>query len=170
MSVFCARTLRLAHAEPSGEPLGIANLPAESHMTDQPQNPAIHGGCLCGQVRYLILGLPLEVCRCHCQSCRKATGAAGVSWLILKASDFSFAAGQPHFYASSPGIVRGFCPNCGSSLTYVRDAQPDSIDVTVASLDAPQAFAPTAEIWLDDVLPWEQLDPAIAHHPQDSPP
>src|SRR6267142_4295768 len=33
------------------------------------------GGCLCGAIRFLATGQPKGVAWCHCQSCRKHSGA-----------------------------------------------------------------------------------------------
>jgi hypothetical protein len=35
----------------------------------------IQGGCLCGSVRFQATGEPKWVAWCHCQSCRKHSGA-----------------------------------------------------------------------------------------------
>jgi hypothetical protein len=34
------------------------------------------------------------------------------------------------------------------------------LDVTVASLDDPDAFPPEVAIWTEDKLPWVKLDPS----------
>jgi hypothetical protein len=36
---------------------------------------ALEGGCLCGAVRFRAETSPIWIARCHCQSCRKHTGA-----------------------------------------------------------------------------------------------
>jgi hypothetical protein len=55
-------------------------------------------------------------------------------------------------------VSRTFCQSCGTSLTYRQDEEPDSIDVTAASLDLPDEFPPTRHLWLEDKLAWEGVD------------
>ena len=71
--------------------------------------------------------------------------------------------GAPRSFASSPGVVRAFCPTCGSPITYATGVSPDTIDITTALLDDEAAFPPTQEIWLDHRLSWEPLDPTREH-------
>jgi hypothetical protein len=113
------------------------------------------GGCLCGAVRYRFTGEPRALSLCHCGTCRRAAGAPSVAWVVVDSSEFSFTAGAPEVFHSSPGIERSFCGRCGTSLTYQRTAEPKTIDVTTATLDSPDDFAPTREIWRSQKLAWE---------------
>ncbi len=36
--------------------------------------------------------------------------------------------------------------------------------MTTASLDDPARFAPTIELWLEDKVAWQALDPGLPHH------
>ena len=129
---------------------------------------AIEGGCLCGAVRYRVKGESLARALCHCKSCRLASGAPSVAWVVFHSSDFAFTAAQPTSFESSPGVVRTFCGKCGTPLMYQRTATPDKIDVTTVSLARPDDFAPTKEIWIVDKLTWESLNAALEHYPRSS--
>ena len=119
---------------------------------------APQGGCLCGTIRYRIAGLPVAQSLCHCRSCRLAAGAPSVAWIVLKRSDFTLVTGEPMRFRSSMSVVRTFCGKCGTPLTYQNDDSPGTIDVTTATLDLPEAFPPTREIWLEHKLAWERAN------------
>ena len=118
----------------------------------------LEGGCLCGVTRYRIDPFILNAGICHCETCRRAAGAQSVAWVTVPASGFRFDTGRPAIFASSPGVERTHCPTCGTSLTYRSEA--DTIDVTIGSLDDPEAVPPTQEIWLEHRLTWEAIDPS----------
>jgi hypothetical protein len=126
--------------------------------------PVAEGGCLCNSIRYRITAVPLAQGRCHCRSCRLAAGAPSVAWIVLGRSDFTFVTGEPIRYRSSPSVVRSFCGKCGTPLTYQHDDSPDSIDVTTATLDRPDAFPPTREVWTEHKVAWEVLDEDLRHY------
>lgn len=130
----------------------------------------IEGGCLCRAVRYRVTGVPIVTSLCHCRTCRLAAGAPSVAWVILRSRDFMFSAAQPARFRSSPAVTRTFCSRCGTSLTYQSDAEPDTIDVTTASLDSPDDFAPTREIWIAHKLAWERLNDTLPQYPESSRP
>ena len=121
------------------------------------------GGCLCGAIRYGIHAAPMSVGVCHCRSCRRAAGAESVAWLTVATADFRLERGTLATYASSPGVARGFCRDCGSTLTWQMGSA--DIDVTLASLDDPEVFPPTSELWLEERLSWNPANPALrAYH------
>ena len=119
-----------------------------------------NGGCLCGAVRYRVSGAPRATSLCHCESCRRATGGPSLAWAIFAEEDVEIVAGALAVYASSPGVERGFCARCGTSLTYARANRPGLFDVTTASLDDPEAFPPDKEIWVEQRLSWQAANPA----------
>lgn len=129
---------------------------------------SIEGGCLCGTVRYRVTGESLVRTLCHCRTCRHASGAPSVAWTVFRSSDFDFIAAIPARFHSSPGVIRTFCGKCGTPLTYQRTSTPETIDVTTATLDVPDAFAPTKEIWVEQKLAWESLNETLEHYPGSS--
>lgn len=128
----------------------------------------VEGGCLCASVRYRVSGAPVATSICYCNSCRRASGAPSVAWVVLRAVDFAIATGQPIAFRSSPRVVRSFCGKCGTPLTYQHDESLDTIDVTTATLDFPERFAPTREIWREHKLAWEPVNELLPHFPRSS--
>jgi len=117
----------------------------------------IGGGCYCGKIRFTIKGDARVTANCHCENCRRAAGAQAVAWTIVKGSDFNWETTQPHRYKTDTGAFRTFCDSCGTSLTYETDRRPDEIDITTASLDNPENFPPTKDVYPEEKLPWTNL-------------
>ena len=78
----------------------------------------ITGGCMCGAVRYETTGESIGVYHCHCQSCRKHTGAPVGTLAVLKADQVKFSGDERKIYESAPNVGRAFCAKCGTSLTW----------------------------------------------------
>lgn len=122
------------------------------------------GGCLCGAIRYRVTGAPQATSLCHCNSCRRATGGPSLAWVIFDEDKVEIIKGRLAIYESSPGVERGFCGRCGTSLSYRRANRPGLFDFTTISLDDPDAFPPDKEIWIEDKVAWETLDPDLPHY------
>jgi hypothetical protein len=116
------------------------------------------GGCLCGAVRYRAAGEPQDTSLCHCDSCRRATGGPSLAWVIFNETQVTLTKGALTLFESSPGVERGFCAKCGTSLSYRRANRPGLFDVTTATLDNPSVFPPSKEIWVEEKLAWEVLN------------
>ena len=101
----------------------------------------MQGRCLCGAVQYELAAPFVSAAHCHCESCRRANGAAFVSWGTVARLHFELRAGATSLnrFTSSPGAVRISCRICGSPLFMEYDGEPDWTYVTLASLiSAPQ--------------------------------
>jgi hypothetical protein len=122
------------------------------------------GGCLCGAVRFKVSGAPLWAAHCHCTSCRRATGAAMVTFAGYRRAQFAYAQGAPQRFNSSPGVVRSFCGNCGTSLTYEGARWPDEVHVHLSTFDDPAAFAPQAHVYTAEQMPWLKLADDLPRH------
>ena len=112
------------------------------------------GECFCGSVRFRVSGPVRNLCYCHCESCRRASGAPFVAWGTFARENFVLLHGKPAEYRSSPPVTRGFCAACGTTLTYCHDGRPGDIDVTLVTLDDPGEFVPKFHIWVQDKLPY----------------
>jgi hypothetical protein len=111
------------------------------------------GGCLCGAVRYRIDGKPKHVGNCHCTMCQKTTGSLYGSFAGFDADHVRFTKGRPKDYRSSKWAARGFCPKCGSSLTYRLVADATQIWLSLGTMDNTGAYTPDQHIFTTTMVP-----------------
>jgi hypothetical protein len=126
----------------------------------------IEGGCLCSAIRFRISGEPVFSSICHCATCRRASAAPTVAWLTFDRGQVEILSGHPRTYRSSQGVARQFCGACGSQLSYENVSRPTTIDITTASLDNPNLFPPTLEVWLEHRVSWQTSDETLSHYPR----
>jgi hypothetical protein len=124
----------------------------------------LEGGCLCGAIRYRATGLAYHLTNCHCTLCRRASGAAFVTWFSVASTGFQVMQGKPLRYRSTPGAVRSFCGACGTALTFQRDDLPGEIDITLCSLDDPDALAPEDHTYVRSRLRWVKTCDGLPEH------
>jgi hypothetical protein len=68
-------------------------------------------------------------------------------------------------YRSSGAAVRSFCGRCGTQLTFQRDDAPSEVDITVCSLDDPEALTPEDHTFTRSRLTWIGLSDGLPEHP-----
>lgn len=120
----------------------------------------VTGGCQCGAVRLQAAGPPLRVGLCHCLDCRKHHGTLFHASAIFPASAVTVT-GTLHDY-----LGRCFCPTCGSS---VLGRSGGEVEVNLGTLDAPDQFRPTYELWCIRREGWLPDFPGLRHHERDRP-
>ncbi len=65
--------------------------------------------------------------------------------------------GERSIYGSSSGVGRGFCPNCGTPLTYEADRYPGEIHIYVGVFDDPGMYSPKVHVFFGERIPWLEL-------------
>ncbi|PCD31056.1 hypothetical protein AU210_010721 [Fusarium oxysporum f. sp. radicis-cucumerinum] len=114
-------------------------------MNDNNQDTpsAITGGCLCSAIRYTVnfneeYPWPPTSSACQCTMCRKWTSSLIAQFLVISPKQISPALGTfASFkeYMSSPGRFRGFCGDCGTSLTWRSADYTPIFDLYLGTLD-----------------------------------
>jgi len=117
----------------------------------------ITGQCFCSAIHFEAEAPEQFACFCYCESCQRAAGAPVVAWATYSKASFVVTKGAMHWHASSPGVTRGICSNCGSSITYENEKRPGEVDLAVNTLDDPTLPVLRAHIWTEDKQPWMQI-------------
>lgn len=89
-----------------------------------------------------------------------------VGWLTVAAESLDFASAQPVEFSSSPRVLRSFCGQCGTPLTYRCDQRANEIDIVLATLDRPEDVAPADHIHMEDALPWDRPCDGLPQFPK----
>lgn len=112
------------------------------------------GGCLCGAIRFTSTADPTDAGYCHCELCRRSTGATVLAWVSYPAEGFAYVAGTPARYPSSDHGNREFCSRCGTQIAYRDTRDTASIEVNVGSLDDCEWVVPRCHIWYQSRVGW----------------
>ena len=127
-------------------------------------NATLKGGCQCGHIRYQLTGEPLMTALCHCTMCRRANAAPAVAWAMYTQEQVEFTTQSPTLYASSDEARRGFCPHCGTQISFTADYISGLIDITIGSLDDPSQLPPSFHYWDSERLPWLSISDDLPRH------
>jgi hypothetical protein len=127
----------------------------------------LHGSCLCGGVKYEIVGPLFRLRNCHCSMCRKAQGTAFRSRAGVKTSDFKWVQGEElmTYYESSPGFERGFCRVCGSPIITGSPAHPEhGYGLALGTLDDDPGLRPERHVFVASKAPWFEITDDLPQH------
>ena len=120
------------------------------------------GGCLCGSIRYRASEAPRWASYCHCGMCRKVSGAPFVGFVEFPENVFEWTRGQLSQYRSSNGVMRHFCGDCGSSLTFEADGV---LFISQGSLDCPEQVVFDCHTYTRSQLPRIDLADGLPRYP-----
>jgi len=116
----------------------------------------MHGGCLCGLVRYVATGRPIAAALCHCDNCRRNTGSAFSVNAMFPETAVTLT-GDLAVYAdrgdSGHPVLRYFCGTCGTPIRSSAEATRGLFVLKAGTLDEPDRIAPTIEVYCDRQVP-----------------
>jgi hypothetical protein len=112
------------------------------------------GGCLCGRTRFAFHGAPRVVGNCHCDTCRRWSGAAMSTFVCGRDDQVTWSGEPAAVFVSSPGVERRHCAACGTALAYRSEQWPGETHVMLGAFDDPAAFKPKGDVFVEEALPW----------------
>ena len=130
----------------------------------------ISGSCLCGGIRFEIeraVG-PFELC--HCNRCRKRSGAAALPMIRVLSSDFTLVSGEeliksydaPLLYRP-PAYRSHFCQACGSPVP-PADPEGESLEIPAGLLDTDPQIKPDKHIFVEFVPAWDRVSDGLPQY------
>lgn len=119
------------------------------------------GQCLCGGITFEATLPSKWVAHCHCSLCRRAHGAAFVTWVGMDATRCAIgdANRRLRWYESTPGAGRGFCAHCGTTMFFRSERWPGELHIALAHFTTPVDQMPQMHAYWEDHVTWADVDP-----------
>lgn len=123
------------------------------------------GRCLCGAVEWRVVGELTQPSHCHCSMCRKANGAPFVTFTSCAVNDFEWVAGEENvqWFESSPGLVRGFCKTCGSSVPGTTPGK-GRVFMPLGCMDEGTGLRGGRHLFVGSKASWHTIADALEQH------
>lgn len=128
-------------------------------MSNELNNSALNGSCLCGSVQYSVSKIEKHLAHCHCTMCRKFHGSAFSTYGVACVDNFQWLKGEQQLqeYIAANKTKRLFCSKCGSSLAFVStNSAGQYIEFALGTLDSNLESLPDAHIFTSTSVSWYQ--------------
>ena len=100
--------------------------------------------CMCGGITLEATGPARYTEYCHCKWCQQSSGSAFISWIIFAKENVKVTSGELSYFYSSENGRRGFCKDCGSTMSF---HSPKNFDIALGVMDSPEPFKASKHIW-----------------------
>jgi hypothetical protein len=126
------------------------------------------GGCLCGGVRYSVVGQLRPIVYCHCGQCKKSSG----NYVAASACDdveFNLDRDETlRWFASSAIAERGFCKSCGSNLFW-KPSDSGHMSIFAGTLDSDAGLKARAHIYVESKADYLVIGDSLPQYQQRGP-
>ncbi len=119
-----------------------------------------YAACSCEQLHLTVEGEPVRISICHCLACQRRTGSAFGAQARFPAEDVRIEGRYTEYVRISDegeGRTFSFCPECGATVFYKSESQPELIAVPLGAFADPTFPEPTVSVWEERRHPWVDL-------------
>ena len=112
----------------------------------------VKGSCFCGEIQFSVMGKPIEMGYCHCNSCRHWSAAPVNAFTLWKSDVLEITQGHNNIgsYNKSAGSSRKWCKTCGGHV-YTEHPDHDIVDIYAAVIPE-QAFEPLSHVFYQEAI------------------
>jgi hypothetical protein len=110
-------------------------------------------------VKFEVSEAPDTLRYCHCESCKKLSGAAATVNGRVPSKAVRIIEGEDLLQTFQPpeGSAKTFCLSCGSNLFGGGWPESETASVRATTFDDPIDARPSAHLYVRSVAPWETL-------------
>lgn len=123
-----------------------------------------NGSCLCGDIKFKVVGAFDSFYICHCKHCQKDTGSAHAANIFSTTAKLEWVQGAEKVKTFNlPGTrhIKSFCTHCGSALP-TDQKNNGYLVVPAGSLDCEFKMKADAHLFYGSKASWEEnLDQAV---------
>lgn len=119
----------------------------------------MNGKCLCSAVEFQ-LGEPIpSLYQCHCSLCRKLTGSASDTAMLISRDQFRWVRGLDKIssYRTNTGYRSDFCSSCGCTVPHLM-SKTLYFWVPAGLIDGELHSQVVAHLYVDSKAPWDTID------------
>lgn len=140
----------------------------QSASSDPSPQAPLHGGCLCGAVRFQVSGPILSAGYCHCTHCQRRTGTGSSANCRVRRESLQILAGIEYLRSFKPpvGVPKLFCSICGSALFSGDFETHEEVAVRLGAFDEDPGVRPQYRQFVDSAAIWESIpDDSLKRYP-----
>lgn len=122
--------------------------------------------CCCGNLTAKTRGEPFRVSICHCLSCQRRSGSVFAAQARFPARDVTIEGRSTEFVRVGDEGGRAhfhFCPDCGTTVYYVAESDPDSVAIPVGAFADPTFPSPGVSVYENRMHAWVRVPEDIEH-------
>jgi hypothetical protein len=98
--------------------------------------------------------MPDVVTYCHCDDCKRISGAPVAAFAAFGEADIAFFPPLDNSVSVSEGVTRWFCGSCGSPLAATYAYLPNQIYLSLGLIDQADTLAPERHAHAGNRLSW----------------
>lgn len=122
------------------------------------------GHCRCGSVIMKAHAEPNFSVYCHCDDCRRSSGAPVTASVAFPKDAIVWEATETLARYRNGTATRLFCRQCGSPVAQEHDSVSDRTFFNTGFMDDPSAFPPAAHTFATKQLDWLRLADDLPRH------